>query len=83
MRPIRPTASGVRAASRLIGHGAHEGLRLAVLLAPPDGSFVRRLSYDVAGEVGSINDAAEPGATCSDAPLAPALSHAPKAGGSV
>lgn len=35
------------------------------------------------GRRNSINDAAEPGATCSDAPLAPALSHAPKAGGSV
>lgn len=65
MRPIRPTASGVRTTSRLIDHGAQEGLRLLVLLvlAAPQGGFVRLLSYDAAGEAGSINDAAEPGAT--------------------
>lgn len=34
------------------------------------------------GRRNSINDAAEPGATCSDAQLAPALSRAPIAEGS-
>lgn len=82
MRPIRPTTSGVRAASRLIDHGAQEGLRLLVLLTSPEGSFVRRLSYDAAGAAGSINDAAEPGATCPDAQLSPVLSRPPIAEGS-
>lgn len=36
MRTIRPTASGVRAASFLIGHGVQEGSILLVLLAPVD-----------------------------------------------
>lgn len=68
MRPIRPTASGVRAASHLIDPGAQEGLRLPMLLALVSLSRLLAKTLPDAGDaVGgrrkSINDAAEPGAT--------------------